>query len=423
MRILWLINISLPETSLLMNEKTSPSGGWLVHTSKKIADESNIKLGILFPSKKSNKIKYLKGEKIDYFSFKKNRNNNKQNLDNYFTQIIKKFSPDVVHIFGTELMHSLVMVNVCNRLNIKFVISAQGLVSAIKEHMYSGLPCRVIYRKTLRNIIRRDNVSGLKKMFTKSSIDEKDAIKNTKYIIGRTTFDRAVITQINPNIHYFHCDEVLREGFYRNKWNIESIEKYSIFMSQGNYPIKGIHFLIEALPTVLKKFPDAKVYVSGKNITKKNSLKDKLLMTYYGKYIIQLLEKYRLSDKIIFTGPLNEKQMIDRYLKSHVFVSPSTIENSSNSLSEAKILGVPSVASYVGGVTDLIEHSVDGYLYQHDAPYMLAYFINKIFSSDKLAVELSKNAREKALRTHNINDNIKCILDVYNIILDNKINY
>ena len=42
------------------------------------------------------------------------------------------------------------------------------------------------------------------------------------------------------------------------------------------------------------------------------------------------------------------------------------------------------MASYVGGVTDKIEHGKDGFFYQHDAPYMLAHYVCEIFSSDDL---------------------------------------
>jgi glycosyltransferase involved in cell wall biosynthesis len=79
-------------------------------------------------------------------------------------------------------------------------------------------------------------------------------------------------------------------------------------------------------------------------------------------------------------GISNERQMCERFLKSNAFVSSSIIENESNSLSEAKILGIPCIAPYIGGgVASKIMHMEDSILYQMDAPYMLAYFLNEIF--------------------------------------------
>ena len=69
--------------------------------------------------------------------------------------------------------------------------------------------------------------------------------------------------------------------------------------------------------------------------------------------------------------------MKERFLKSNVFVSPSTIENSPNSLGEAMLLGIPCISSDVGGVKNLLKHEEEGYVYQTDAPYMLAYYVKK----------------------------------------------
>jgi glycosyltransferase involved in cell wall biosynthesis len=109
--------------------------------------------------------------------------------------------------------------------------------------------------------------------------------------------------------------------------------------------------------------------------------------------------------------------MCKRFLKTHVFVSPSTIENESNSLSEAKILGTPCVASYVGGVTDRLEHGIDGFFYPANEPYMLAYYICQIFKDDDLALILSQNAREHAIKTHDKIINSERLIQIYKEIL------
>jgi glycosyltransferase involved in cell wall biosynthesis len=82
------------------------------------------------------------------------------------------------------------------------------------------------------------------------------------------------------------------------------------------------------------------------------------------------------------------------------------------------LLGVPSVASYVGGTPDLLEHQLEGYLYQHDAPYMMAHFVKEIFSNDELAQKFSKNARSKALHRHDVDKNTKRLLAIYKEIIE-----
>ena len=45
------------------------------------------------------------------------------------------------------------------------------------------------------------------------------------------------------------------DEFYKHKWNIDNCDKFSIFMSQGSYPIKGLHLMLEAMPIILENFP------------------------------------------------------------------------------------------------------------------------------------------------------------------------
>jgi len=116
--------------------------------------------------------------------------------------------------------------------------------------------------------------------------------------------------------------------------------------------------------------------------------------------------------------------MVKNLLKANVFISASVIENSPNSVGEAMLIGTPVVTSDVGGVKNIFEHGVDGFSYQHDAPYMLAYYIRKIFENDDLAVEFSENAKIHALKTHNKKTNMKTLLKMYNDIVNpNKENY
>ena len=110
--------------------------------------------------------------------------------------------------------------------------------------------------------------------------------------------------------------------------------------------------------------------------------------------------------------------MKQRYLKSNVFVSASSIENSSNSVAEAMLLGVPIVSSFVGGCTSLIEHGVNGLLYQADAPYMLAYYICKIFDDKDTASSISRKEVERACALYDKEKIVENILQAYKEMLE-----
>jgi len=332
MKILWLTNIPLPEASNLMNETPTPTGGWLVGASQVLAEEKSVNLTIAFPHKLKKAFQMFKGKKITYYAFKPINNARNEKSQGIFESLLQEVHPDLVHIHGTEFPHTLAMVNACEKVNVKAVISIQGLVSIIAKHTTANLPWNVVYGHTLRNLLRRDSVAGLKKQFEKRGRNEVEVLKKVKHVIGRTEWDRACTMQINPEAEYQFCSETLRNEFYKHQWNLEAIERHSIFLSQARSPIKGLHYAVEAMAEIVKSFPSAKMYVSGRNPTYSSSLKDNLIATFYAKYLKKMIDQLRLTKNIIFTGPLNEKEMCQRYLKSHVFVCPSTIENSPNSL-------------------------------------------------------------------------------------------
>lgn len=422
MKVLWLINIPLPEASILMNEKPTPFGGWMVNSSILLSEQKDIELSVAFPKKGLSEVQLLQGNKIRFYAFPPvNYKDVSINHNIEFDKILEEVKPDIVHIFGTEYPHTLAMVNICKEKSINAVINIQGLVSIYSYHYMANVPDRVQRRFTFRDFIKQDNLVQQQKKFAYRGKFEIEAIEKVKHVIGRTDWDRACTTQINPDINYHFCNETLREEFYKYTWNINKCEEFSIFLSQGAKPIKGLHFMLEAMPLILKRFPNTKLYVAGDDFTKTDTLKEKMKMSSYSKYIKELIKKMELNEKVVFTGLLNEEQMCERFLKSNIFVSPSVIENESNSLSEAKLLGLPSVASYVGGVTDRIDNKSDGFFYPFRDPSMLAYYICEIFQNDKLALKLSKNAKDNALEIHNKEKNLHRLIEIYINIIEPRV--
>ncbi len=421
MNILWITNIALPEASALMKENPTPYGGWFVSAAAFLAQHEGLNLSIAFPKMGIDNVLVIKGAQIIYYTFPPVGNNN-LNLKNYIylNEILDQAKPDIVHIFGTEYPHTLAIVNASQNKNIEAIISIQGLVSIYARHYMACLPVNVQNRFTVRDFIRQDNLKQQQSKFVERGKLEIEALQRIKHIIGRTTWDKACTYQINPDAQYYFCNETLRDKFYKHNWNINQCEKYSIFISQGSYPIKGLHFILEAMPLILKWFPDTKLYVGGDNIFKADTLKDKFKISSYSKYIKEKINKNNLQNNVIFTGVLNEQQICERYLKSNVFVCPSSIENSPNSLGEAMVLGVPCVASCVGGVADLLKHKEEGFIYQFDAPYMLAHYVCEIFADDELSMNFSKKARKHGLKTHDREKNKNTLFAIYRSIISNK---
>ena len=103
-------------------------------------------------------------------------------------------------------------------------------------------------------------------------------------------------------------------------------------------------------------------------------------------------------EKVLVINDKGEKkeEMKKVLLESHVFVCPSAVENSPNSVAEAQLLGLPVAASRAGGIPSVVEDKRGGLLFEKGNPRDLARAVKEIFSSDGLARSLSKSERQFA---------------------------
>ena len=335
-------------------------------------------------------------------------------LEYEFSHELEAFCPDVIHIWGTEYGHTLAMVRAAEaegRIG-RVVISLQGICSAITGHYAEGIPFRVQKQYTFRDFVRQDNILQQKRKFALRGAHEAEALRLAGHVMGRTDWDQACARSLHPGIRYHRCGETLRPDFYEGLWDYESCRRHRIFASSCTYPVKGFHYLLEALAQLAQEYPDVILAVPGKSFLNLRG-RDALRQSSYQKYLAGLVKKYGLENRIEFLGSLSADQMKEQYLLANVFALPSTVENSPNSLGEAMLLGVPSVAAHVGGVANLLKDGEEGFLYQSTAPYMLAYYISRMFDMEAGAASLGAAAAAHALKTHDPEKNFRDLLEIY----------
>lgn len=411
MKVMWLINFALP--TIAKGTAVNVNEGWISGMLNALVEFNSIHLAICYPQKRTKEVQYDTNTNVEYIGYPQKENSIKYDPDlkKVFGDIIDNVAPDIIHLMGTEFPHCYSMVEACmdKKIRQNLVVSIQGLVSIYSQHYLNSLPVEVVYGRTIRDWLKNENQSkAAKKLKSRGEYEEK-ALSLIPNVIGRTDWDRACTMQMAPNAQYYHNNEVLRKSFYDGKWSFDNCEKHSIFISQATTPIKGLHIMLRAMPLIKKKYPDVKLYVAGANISAFPIYK----ISSYGKYLKKLIQNQGLCENVVFTGPLVEKEMKSRFLASNVFVSSSVIENSPNSVGEAMILGVPCITSDVGGVKNMIKHEEEGFIYQTDAPYMIAYYVDKIFSMKADATLIGAKAREHALQTHDPIINGRELIEIY----------
>lgn len=414
MRVLWISNVIFPDACKHLGIEAPYGGGWMYSCAKALLKESGeIQLGVISFYKASNLLSF-KEKNIQYYLIPlKDDKKYDKSIENYYIKIKQEFQPDIIHIHGSEYPHSLAYIKACGNQNV--IVSIQGMVSIYSQYYLGNINYKCIKKyRTLRDLIRKDSLLDQQKEMRKRGEYEKTLISNIKYVIGRTTWDYSCSWAINPTLRYFKCNETLRSTFYKREWHYDTCEPFRIFLSQAHYPIKGLQQVIQALPMVLRKFPKTKVYIAGNNFISKSRLR----RNGFANYIKHLMQKNQVTDKFIFLGNLSEEEMAEQFIKANVFICPSAIENSPNSIGEAQLIGTPTVASYVGGTMDMITDNIDGYLYRYEEINLLSLRICNIFEEKELATRISIKARETAHKRHNPQTNVNKLLSIYHEILN-----
>ncbi len=338
-------------------------------------------------------------------------------LEQRFRRELQTFQPDVIHSWGVEYDHALAMVNAAEQEGMlpHMAASIQGLCALLAEHYTDGIPESRCKASSFRDLLRRDNILQQQEKFRLRGENEQKAVQKLRHIIGRTTWDREATACWNPQRTYHFCNETLREPFYEGRWQYESCKKHRLFASSCAYPIKGFHYLLEALALVKETYPDAAVAVTGRSFFR-GDLQYKLRQGSYEAYLARLAKKYGLEDSIHFLGDLSGEEMKAAYLEANVFVLPSALENSPNSLGEAMLLGLPCVAARVGGVADMLKQGEEGRIYEPGNVKALADAIRELFALEDQAAVLGAAARQHAGNTHDPEKNLQDLLAIYEAI-------
>lgn len=421
MKILWITFVMFPEAKSLLEGKTEHkiSGGWVLGLANSLANSKDLKLVVASSSPLVKELTYLEGERISYYILPYGVGYNKYNkeYEKYWREITNKEFPDVVHIHGSEYCHGITYLNACPEMADKIVLSIQGMPSVISDYYTANLSRKDLkHAISIRDVLTRYTISQAQKVYKKNGENfEVPLIKGIKHVIGRTSWDRSHVWAINSKAQYHHCNEILREEFYEGDcWSYDLCHKHSIFISQAGYPVKGFHQVLKAMPIILQHYPDTQIRVAGSDITNVKGIRNFLKITGYGRFVNSLIKKYNLSNHVTFIGPLDAEGMKQEYLRCNVFVSPSSIENSPNSLGEAQLLGVPCVASYVGGVMDMIPNERCGVMYRFEDVEMLAY---RVVTAFRQSLDFDNTAmREEAEKRHDRRANRDSMLDIYNLI-------
>ena len=313
-----------------------------------------------------------------------------QKYRNVVKTIINEANPDLIHIWGTETFLPAIVAELTP--NIPKVLYIQGLLGMHERYLggYINVNDLKYYHHTS---IPQRCLSKIREFYFRKQVElEKRIIIETHNVITDNQFTRAYCNSVSDNCRFF-SHALMPSAAFRNsdKWDLEQVERHSIFTIYSLYPEKGLHQLLKAVLIVKKSIPDLKVYVPGPYHIINQKIGGKKLLPYEV-WLKTFIQSNNLMDNVFFIGGQKTEEMIEHFRKAHLFVNTSCMEVHSSTLREAMTIGTPSISTLCGSVGEYLVHGQNGLLYRYEEPEVLAWEIMSLFNDDKSAQSISRKA-------------------------------
>ena len=147
---------------------------------------------------------------------------------------------------------------------------------------------------------------------------------------------------------------------------------------------KGFHFLIEAMPSILKEHEGARLIIGGD-----------------GPYLPDLKELARkrgVDGAVQFLGRLSEEQLRNEYRECDLFALATTfVEGFGLVLAEAMACGKPAASSRIGGVTEVIKDGKTGRLFEPGEQKDITRVLLDLLSDPARLKRMGEEARTDSL--------------------------
>jgi len=416
MRVLWLTQTPAGASELLKYK--FPGTGWISSLQEHIKRTPNLTLGISF-FHNSDEFKF-ENDDVMYYPIKLQDSsltgkiyhrvtaNLYDSNINALLKVVEDFRPDIIHLFGTETG----MGEIISHTKIPVVTHLQGLIN---PYTYAWFPkgvsrWQVLLHSSLKSMIVRTGYFFEHRFFRKRAVREEKIVASGKFFFGRTHWDRNFVRIYNKDFEYIHCEEMLRSGFYDAVWSDPGNKELKIVTTVNPYLYKGVEIILDTA-RILK-------------------VKSKLKFTWHvigipsDHTLVKLIQKLRKGNfkdyNVSFLGSLNATEVLNELLGSDVYVHPSHIDNSPNSVCESMLLGMPVIAGNVGGVSSLIQHEKTGILYNSHDPFELAGRILEYTDDKETYIGYGGAARLVACERHNPGEIVNTVLSTYKRMLDAK---
>lgn len=394
MRVLWFTNVPLPQVAAAARLGTSGGGHWMSELFRAVAGTPGLSLGVAtaFPGLRDmifdqdGATFYATGQNRRAATFAGTRTELEK-----CAAMVREFKPDLVHFHGSERFFGLLKAE--GMVQAPAVLSLQGLLgpcSQWRTFFGSLTPWEIARSIRLVEIPLRLGLAWQYYDMRRGARNERRILASVEGFLGRTAWDEAYARALNPRAFYCTVGEIMRAPFYETHWSPDRCEPHTLIYTHAGHPIRGTPNLLAAAALLRAEFPALRLRLAG-IVSERGG---------YGRFLRRRVRELGLGDCVEFLGQLDGSALARELARANAFVTTSWLENSPNSLAEAMLVGMPCVASRVGGISSMVEEGRTGLLYGAGDVALLAAQIARVFREPETAARLGAAAREIALERH-----------------------
>lgn len=243
----------------------------------------------------------------------------------------------------------------------------------------------------------KDLAQGYKKYFPKvagfHAVSSRIAIEAGKY-----DADPSKITVIQPAVKYELMNNVPSKKTNGSKKLLQIIS-----VGRCHWK-KGYTYAMDAMAILTKeKIPfHYTIISSGKD----------------NENILYQIHDLELDESVTFINGLPHDAVIERLSTSDLFLLPSVEEGISNAALEAMAIGIPVVTTDCGGMSEIIQNNINGFIVPVRIPELLAESIIKLIKMTPDAItQLINNAKQTIMESHLLDKQVKKMINLYHELI------
>lgn len=296
-----------------------------------------------------------------------------------FPFVMLRVKPDIVHVCGVSFSafwENAVYMFIARRIFRKKIFF--HYLGAFDEFWSASSP------STRKRIIKVFHLA-----------DRVAVLNNKAEMIVKTFFDNDRLSVIRSSVdtHIFDPakSETMDLSLPENSIKI-------LFVGGFDPHRKGIDDILAVVPDVIAQNQRVFFLLSGGEIVKDR---------------IDTATDKAAKEHIVFLGLFREEEKVKVYTTADMLLLPSYNEGLPYVIIEALSMGLPIIASSVGGIPEAVIHEQNGFIIQPGDREMLKNYILKVADDENLRATLSRNNRERACRLYSLEKQLEQIRAVY----------